>query len=293
MSDIAQLMRAANPVPDSEAALTNDDFDALLLLTQSRSGNVDVQDLTKPVEPEKKKQFSGWLVAAAAFAVVIVFLGAAMLLRSPADELPPATTPPTTQAAVEESVDEATATTVAPVVEAEPVMTDEILALLTNYEAAFNNADDAAFRALYRPGAVMVDEDNPGLNVSLDKLVAQMMDLRRQESSLALEDCAATSYGALCNFVYSGAVETALFLGPLTETYALHIDRGQITELGWRSWTVGPNEDPWQHVRDWVEENFPEDRKNMLDSKDVFVLASEDSELWLKYAPLWAEAGRP
>ncbi len=58
---------------------------------------MDVQELAKPVEPEKKQR-SGWLVAAVAFAVVILFVGAAMLLARPAAELPPVTTPPTTQA---------------------------------------------------------------------------------------------------------------------------------------------------------------------------------------------------
>ncbi len=90
MSDVAQLMRAANPVPDSEAVLPNDEFDALLLLTQSRSGNVDVQQLTKPVEPEKKQR-SGWLIAAASFAVVILFVGVVMLLANTAENMPPVT----------------------------------------------------------------------------------------------------------------------------------------------------------------------------------------------------------
>jgi len=299
MNDIAQLMRAANPVPDSEAALTDDEFDALLLLTQARSGNMDVQQLEKPVEPEKRQR-SGWLVAAVAFAVVIVFVGVAMLLARPAAETPPATTPPTTEAltpttqAAPPTTEAASPTTVAPVVEAEPVMTDEILALLTNYEAAFNNADAAAFRALFTPDARFVQERNPGNTVSVDRLVGEMVNLRRQESTLALVDCTATSYGARCKFVYSGAVETALFYGPATNTIALYIDGGQITELGLRATSLpGVIPDPWQQVLDWVEENFPEDREDMISPMINDILASEDSELWLKYAPLWQEAGRP
>jgi len=38
---------------------------------------------------------------------------------------------------------------------------------------------------------------------------------------------------------------------------------------------------------------IPEDREDMILPMLYDVLASEDSELWLKYAPLWAEAGRP
>jgi hypothetical protein len=145
MSDVALLMRAANPVSDSEAALPIDEFDALLLLTQSRSGNVDVQELTKPVEPPKKKQFNGWFIAAAAFAVVILVVGAAMLLASPADELPPATTPPTTEAAPPTTaaavIEEAVPTTVAIAEEVAPVVDPASLAFAEGLIADLNAGD--------------------------------------------------------------------------------------------------------------------------------------------------------
>jgi hypothetical protein len=99
MNDVGQLIRDANPIQGDPALLADDEFEALLLLAQTRSANVDVQDLTKPVESEKKQR-NGWLVATVAFAVVILFVGAAMLLASPADEQPAATTPPTTTEAV-------------------------------------------------------------------------------------------------------------------------------------------------------------------------------------------------
>lgn len=92
MNDVGQLIRDANPIQGDPSLLADDEFEALLLLAQTRSGNVDVQDLTKPVESEKKQR-NGWLVAAVAFAVVILFVGAAMLLARPADEQPAATTP--------------------------------------------------------------------------------------------------------------------------------------------------------------------------------------------------------
>ncbi|TDI53485.1 MAG: hypothetical protein E2O95_02855 [Acidobacteria bacterium] len=307
MSDVAQLMRAANLVPDSDSALTDDEFDALLLLTQTRNGNMDVQERTKPVQSEKKQR-NGWLVAAAAFAIVMLFVGAATLLAGPAAELPPATTPPTTQAVTPTTeaappttqavVEGTTATTVAPVVEAEPVMTDELLAFLESYEAAFNNADEVAFRALHTADARLVFEFNPGNNVTLDRLVEEMLNLRRQETILTIEDCIAASHGAQCNFVYSGPVETALWLGPVVNTNTFYIDGGQITEIGMRSSTNGAVsggnlQDSFELVLDWVERNFPEDRRNMIRPGVRDLLAFDDSELWLKYAPLWAEAGRP
>lgn len=294
MNDVAQLMRAANPVPDSQAALTDDEFNALLLLTQSRSGNVEVQELTKPVEP-KKKQRRGWLVAAAAFAAVIVVIGAAMFLANPAEEVPPATTPSTTQAVTPTTVaaiEEGTATTVVQVVEAEPVMTPEVLALIGDYEAAFSASDEAAFRAIHSEDARTVDPSNVGGNsITLDRMVDEMMNLRVQESTLEIEGCTATSSGARCDFVYSGVVEDALFDGSITNSVALRIESGRISEHGLTVQSV--QGDPWQQVLDWVEENFPEDREEMVLPNLRDILAYEDSELWLEYAPLWAEAGRP
>jgi hypothetical protein len=122
MNDVGQLIRDANPIQGEPSLLADDELNALLLLAQTRSGNVDVQEVTKTVEPQKKR-WNGWLIAAAAFAVVILFAGAAMLFAGPSSELPPATTPPTTQAApttteaavveaaVVEEVEETTTTT--------------------------------------------------------------------------------------------------------------------------------------------------------------------------------------
>ncbi len=78
MSDIAQLMRDANPVPDIAVALPDDEFDALMLLTQIRSGNMDVEQLQIPVEPKKKDR--GWLVALTAGVAVVVLVGGVALL---------------------------------------------------------------------------------------------------------------------------------------------------------------------------------------------------------------------
>jgi hypothetical protein len=298
MSDVVQMMRAANPVPDSDAALTSDDFDALLLLTQSRSGNVDVQELTKPVEPEKKR-YNGWLVAAAAFAVVIVFIGAAMLLASPADELPPATTPPTTQAVTPTTqaappttvaaIEEPTPTTVAPVVDAEPVMTDEIIALLESYESAFNAGDAEAFRALFAVDARRADSRDPGNTVSVDKMVDEMLWLGVRASSLDLDigNCVAISDGARCEAAYSGPVEAAMYAeGVLERTYRLQIADGAITGIG----ETCPASDcrVQMNLAYWAKENHG---VRLVDWWPV--LAGTDAELWLEYAVLWGEAGRP
>lgn len=254
---------------------------------------MEVQELTKPVEPRKKQQ-RGWMVAAAAFASVVVVIGAAMFLAGPSDDLPPATTPPTTQAvtpttqAAPPTTQAVIPTTVAAVAEAEPVMTGETEAILSMYEEAFANGDAVAFRALFNEGARRVDQQNPGLNVSLDQMVDEMSWLNVQHSMLEImiDECVATSYGARCDFVYSGPVETAMYGLPIDMSYGLTIENGRISEISERCDLIACR--PQLDVIEWVQERYG---VNLVDRWPV--LAGDQAELWLEYAPLWAEAGRP
>jgi len=134
-------------------------------VTQSRSGSMDVQELTKPAEPEKKQR-SGWLVAAAAFAVVIVFVGAVMLLASPSDELPPATAPPTTQAVApttqaEPPVEEAVTPTTRAAVQPDTALDTDTQQFIDDFFAAFNaseyegvSGEYSAFSAFFADDAI-------------------------------------------------------------------------------------------------------------------------------------------
>jgi hypothetical protein len=135
MSAINQMMRAANPVPDVATALADDDFEALLLVSQTRSGNMDVKEQRIPAEPEIPRR-RGWLVAAAAFAAIVVVVGAAALLMRPTDGVVPATTPPTTSAVEDAAITEA-----------------ETLAVAHSYFAAYEAGDVDAMLGLFTPDA--------------------------------------------------------------------------------------------------------------------------------------------
>jgi hypothetical protein len=178
------------------------------------------QTTTAPVQPAPTRQ-RGWLIAAAAFAVVIVVIGAAILFARPADNMPPVTTPSTTQAPTPTTTealppttvatDEVTVTTIAPIVEADPVIPGELIALLDTYETVFNAGDEATFRALFAADFSWVrPEDSSGYRFLVDERVARMTNSRIQESTLSIENCVPTSEGAYCWFICSGAVETAL-----------------------------------------------------------------------------------
>jgi plastocyanin len=114
MSNVSELIRSANPVPETNP-LSDDEVNAVLTLTLTRSGDMDVQEIMTPVEADKPR-WSGWRVAAASFGVVVFVAGLALLLtRSTTEELPPATTPTTI------AVDAAPTSTTSAVVQAGPV----------------------------------------------------------------------------------------------------------------------------------------------------------------------------
>ena len=131
-------------------------------------------------------------------------------------------------------------------------------------------------------------------------MVAIMTNSRIQETTLSIEDCVPTTEGARCKFVYAGAVEEALYLGPIRDTVTVSIADGEITHMLIKEWDTGfMQEVNGQKVLDWVEENFPDDRQKMT-MVAIGVINDhfgadpiEVMELWAKYVPLWAEAGRP
>ncbi|MGI9529345.1 MAG: hypothetical protein ACR2NG_06495 [Acidimicrobiia bacterium] len=118
MNDIQTLMRSANPIEDAQTEFSQDEVDALLLLTQQRSGDMDTKQTLVPVKQPERQTRNGWLVAAATFAVVLVVIGSVWLLsRDSETDVPPATTPPTTQAAPPTTEAQALPTTTAAPVE--------------------------------------------------------------------------------------------------------------------------------------------------------------------------------
>ena len=272
---------------------------------------VGTQTTRAPAQPTRTRQ-RGWFIAAAAFAVVIVVIGAAVLLARPADNVPPATTPSTTQAPpptttevlppTTVAAEEAAVTTIAPIVEADPVIPGELIALLDTYETVFNTGDEATFRALFAADFSWVrPEDSSGYRFLVHERVGRMTNSRIQESTLSIENCVPTSEGAHCWFIYSGAVETALYFGPVTNGVRVHAVEGKITEM------FIAEQQNVQELQDthgrrmlaWVAERFPDDRAKMWlvgigvvndgNGRDPV----EVVELWTKYLPLWAEAGRP
>ncbi len=291
MSDVAQLMRAANPVPDSEAALTGDEFDALLLLTQSRSGNMDVQQLTKPAEPERKQR-SGWLVAAAAFAVVIVFVGAVMLLANPAEDLPPASTPLTEEVPPEvEPIAESTVVTPIDVAEA--------------WFALYEAGDVAGYQALMSTDATFSCAncaqgmpDGPYFDYPFRALAAEdagdSRTLYAGHGSLNAT-CAADGNVVTCDteraslfgwFDEEGEPQTYLRI-----TRVLTVEDGVVTE-----YAIVAMEGAWFDFGQiaaygrWLSQNHPKDHAELFFDTTIIVNDAEQAERHRTFVAEWAAA---
>ena len=141
MRNIAELMRAANPVPDIGAVPTDDELVALPLLTESRSGSMDVEMRETQHEPGNGNP-KGRLVAAAAFVGVLV-IGAGIALVANAGGSGPeigGTTPPTS-AGPDTTV---APTTVAP--PSEEARFAEHVAIIEAMVAVHNSGDFDAWR---------------------------------------------------------------------------------------------------------------------------------------------------
>lgn len=131
-------------------------------------------------------------------------------------------------------------------------------------------------------------------------MVAMMTNSRMQETTLSIESCTPTSEGARCEFVYAGAVEQALYFGPIKDSVRVFIADGEITHMLITEWETGDMQEVnGQKVLDWVEKSLPDDRPKMtivaigVINNQLGRDPIEVVELWATYVPVRAEAGRP
>jgi hypothetical protein len=296
MNNVEQMIRDANPIQGEPELLSNDELDALLLLAKTRSGIVDVQELTKPVEPEKKDR-RGWLVAAVAFAVVFVLVGAAMLFSSPADDTPPATTPPTTAAAPTTTVAaiEETPTTIVAAVEETPTtivaaVSDVETATIAAFETAWNDGDEDATRVLFAPGAVF---ENPILfdGADVDRLLRYSAGQRTMGTELSIDGCAPSGENVICTAEFDGLVPIAMNFVPWRDRYIFSFEDGQITHIK-VSCIICWDGDADERLRAWVKTVDPTALATLTFAYNL-PETEEKAAAWLEWAPKWQEAGRP
>jgi hypothetical protein len=241
MSAINQMMRAANPVPDPATALADDDFEALLLVSQTRSGKMDVKETMRPAEPETPRR-SGWLIAAVAFAAIVVVVGAAALLMRPTDGVEPATTPPTTSAVEDAAITEG-----------------EALAIAHSYFAAYEGGDVDAMLGLFTPDA----EIYVGPGYGLPELEQYIVWDLAQETTNSPPTCAVrgiigSTVKVACDYTALQGISEAIGATPVPIELTFWASSDGI-----RIAAEGLGQPDFRAVRTpfkaWMNENHPED----------------------------------
>jgi hypothetical protein len=305
MTDIGRMVRSANPVPDDSRTLTDDEFSAVLLLAQRRSGDMDTKQAPPVVAPEKKSR-TGWLVAAAAFALVIVVIGASLLFTQES-ATPPATTPPTTPpttAAVTPTTDAAPPTTVAedavdlptgPSEQARREAVDSILAALSagDVESLAPQLGDADLNVAFGRGTQLVDPQGTIDGIMVSLRIENAMGTRFEASDCVTEELPSTID---CTVVAIEPVRESLGLDPLDLDLKARFDDAGNLELLTLRWTlsslVHTDDRDWAAeiapFTDWLEETHPGDRDVMIQSSWTGLVPSmrdESVALWAVRVP--------
>lgn len=277
MNETEQFMRAANPVADSHASLNDDEFDALLLLTQVRSGTMNMKELTTPVEPEKSK-YSGWMIAVAA-AIIVIVLGAATLLLSPEDGLEP-TAPSTTT-----SLDAAPSTTLAA-----PSVSSEQTATIASFEAAWNDGNEEALRALLTADASL-EYDASQFGLDNNQLMDWALSRRAMDVVASIGDCVPADETVKCSAEFDGPVIIALALAPLRDVYTFTFEGDLIAHIHTLCQICGDNGHEFT-MGQWARTQASGTPPPLIHSY-TDVRTPEEAAWYLEWAVRWHDAGRP
>lgn len=281
MNNIDQLMRAANPVADSHASLSDDEFAALLLLTQARSEDMDLKELTVPVEPERKK-YSGWLIAAAV-AIVVMVLGAAAFLLSPDESLEPAAS----TSATSTSVATTSSTTTVP----EPTVSARQAATIEALETAWNGGNEESFRALFAAGAYLAYADDPYPFTDVDLIVSWALARQSMGVVVSIDDCVPADETVRCTAEFDGPVIIAMDFVPLRDVYSFTFEDDLIASIDAVCQICGSGDNEY-NMGQWVRTQAPGATPLSLPSH-TRVRTPDDVAYYLEWAIKWQEAGRP
>jgi hypothetical protein len=298
MNSLETRMRSANPIPDPRSDFSDDEVAALLTLIRARSTDMDMQELTRPVEPEQKSKPSWW-IAAAAFAAVIVVVGAALLIGNATSSGPAATTPTTEAPPVTdaESAPPTTAetapTTTVPASDAD-ALTPAEEAFVAQFFEAFNGRDEAALLALASPDArftsyVLVD-------ASRDLWEQELAWRWAMEEQWTADSCKLAFSGISCQVTIEGGVFRYLESQEAVLRISLNDDVATSVTVTEDLALIIPET---QELRAWLESEHPDqfDTLNATSDNPSPPRITDDAiAAWQELMPaFWAfrEAGRP
>jgi hypothetical protein len=145
------------------------------------------------------------------------------------------------------------------------------------------------------PAAVRVHSAAPELTFSLARLLEEAEHLWNQKSTVTLSECKASTTGVSCLTTRNGPVEDALFGGPFASrnVYTLTNDT-KIVKIAVGLTTFDGRTD--QAFRQWLTATHPDVAESLTPNSErglYEAFAYDDSEIYLEWAPIWAELGQP
>lgn len=300
-SDLKTLVRRSDPMQVLDVPpVTADADDALFQSISMRRGTTMTTDQRTPTEhrqPEPAGHRSRWLVAAAAFGVVVLVAVATFLFAGQRDDADPAapttTAPPTTTTVpptTTTTLDAAPSTTVAA-----PVVPAAQAAAIASFEAAWNDGDEEALRAVFAPDAGLEYRDAAFPFAGVDQIVAWALARQAMEVVASIDDCVPTDGETVtCTAEFDGAVISALNFVPLRDTYTITFEDDVITHIG-VDCQICANRDLEFEMGQWVRSQAPGAQAQCSPGCPtlVFVNTPEQAAYYLEWAVKWEEAGRP
>ena len=169
------------------------------------------------------------------------------------------------------------------------------LAPVVAFEEAFNDGDEATVRDLFDPGAEYHDTgDQASVGRDVAWIVDWMAHMNAQETILDLDasSCVTAGDAIRCNVYHRGVVPRAIFyLDELWPT-SFRIEEGQILDVETYCAVCPPVGYAGDAVVSWVRSQNPEEASAMA-RVHASNGSAQSGALWLKWAVLWEEAGRP
>jgi hypothetical protein len=172
-----------------------------------------------------------------------------------------------------------------------PAPSEESLAAIAAYEAAWNAGNEDALRALLAADATLEDSTFGNVLDEVDEIVAWSVNRLAMEVEFTIDGCASSGEAVKCTAEFDGPVMIALALVPWRDNYTFSFEDGLITNMKvvcivcWDG--TADN-----RVLDWVKEVDPTAWDASYWGSNV-VQAPEKAAFWLEWAPKWEEAGRP
>ena len=262
MTDIGLVVRSANPIPADSQQLTEDELDAVLLLAQHRSGDMDTKERTDTVASPGSRG-RNIAIAVGAFAVAVGAVAILVFAGGSTEGVPPATSP--TDTATNAPVPELDAASVAYV---------EAFVAEVN-EGDWQAAGERIASSQELGGSTFGENDLVFLTNAVH--VATLLDTRFE-----IVECRTVNAGhTRCDIEeYSDHFPFAPV--PMTAFIQLRIE-DETLAFFW----LEPIQDAWYPIaldwQTWLSENHPEDATVIINMADPVLAAERQKAVVVEY----------